>query len=194
MEFLSALLALLEQSKYFLIAIGSFFEGSAMMMTAGLLWHLNVVTFWPAYSALLIGDILSDTIWYIVGRFFARSFLTQWGHFINVTPQIIEKIEKRFYHYHTKILTVSKLTMGFGFAIPILITAGMLRVPFARYITITVLGGIVWIFLLMNIGYYFGNVFYYIPKDFRIALAIVMPVLFFLVIRAASKKLTTVEW
>lgn len=194
MESLTPLLAFLESSKYVLIFIGSFFEGSAAMMTTGFLWHMGVVAFWPAYAALYAGDILSDMVWYFTGRFAARSFFIRWGHFLNVTPQVIEKMEQRFHRYHMKILIVSKLTMGFGLAVPVLITAGILRVPFARYVAINVLGGIVWIFLLMGIGYYFGNVLQYIPHDFKIAFVIAVPFLFFFALRAASKKLATITW
>ena len=194
MDFLSVVVAFLESSKYTLIFLGSFLEGSAVMMTTGLLWHIGTVTFWPAYGALLAGDFLADIMWYLVGRFGARSFFVRWGHFINVTPEIIEKVEKRFHHHHTKILIISKLTMGFGLAVPILTVAGMLRVPFIRYLTINVLGGIVWVLFLMGIGYYFGDVLQYIPKDFQIAMAIAVPFLFFFALRALSKKLATVDW
>lgn len=194
MEFIPALLAFLQSSKYVLIFLGSFFEGSAVMMTTGLLWHLGAVAFWPGYLALMLGDFLSDIMWYLVGHFAARSFFTRWGRFINVTPESIEKIERRFHRYHTKILVVSKLTMGFGFAVPVLVVAGMLRVPFLRYITINVLGGIVWILFLMGVGYYFGNVLQYIPKDSQIALAVAAPFVFLFALRAVSRKLATVDW
>lgn len=194
MELLPAVLTFLESSKYTLIFLGSFIEGSAVMMATGLLWHIGTVAFWPAYGALLVGDFLADIMWYLIGRFAARSFFVRWGHFINLTPEIIEKVERRFNHHHMKILIISKLTMGFGLAVPILTVAGMLRVSFLRYITINVLGGIVWIFFLMGIGYYFGNVLQYIPKDFQIAIGIIIPLLLFLALRAMSKKLATIDW
>ena len=192
--FLTALFTFLEQSKYVLIALGSYFEGSAVMMATGLLWHIEAVSFWPACAALLVGDILADITWYTVGRFAARSFFMRWGHFIGVTPGNIDRIEKRFHRYHTKILIVSKLTMGFGLAVPILTVAGMLRVPFTRYLVINIIGGLLWVPLLMGIGYYFGNVLQYIPKDFQIALLIAIPVIFFFVLRSVNKKLSKIEW
>jgi membrane protein DedA with SNARE-associated domain len=189
-----ALLAFLEQSKYIFIFAGAYIEGSAVMMTTGLLLHLGVVKFWPAYGALFAGDFLSDCMWYAIGRFAARSFFVRWGHFIGVTTQIIDKVERRFYRYHTKILVVSKLTMGLGLAVPVLVTAGMLRIPFRRYVTINVLCGIVWILCLMGIGYYFGDVLNYIPGKFQIAMVIVLPFVFFFALRALSRKLATVDW
>src|SRR3989344_767642 len=116
--------------------LASFFEGSAVMMTAGLLWHLGTVEFLPAYAALMAGDLLADIMWYVIGHYGARSFFERWGHFFGATPEILEKAERRFNQYHTKILIFSKLTMGLGLAVPILIAAGMMRVPFTRFAVI----------------------------------------------------------
>ena len=191
---LSSLFAFLEGSKYVLIFIGSYIEGSAVMMTTGFLWHLGTVAFWPAYGALLLGDILADLMWYAVGYHAARPFFARYGHWFGTAPDVIEKVEQRFHHYHTKILIISKLTMGFGLAVPILTVAGMLRVPFIRYITINLIGGMIWVFLLMSIGYYFGNVLDYAPKDFRVVIAILVPLLFFLALTLISRKLAKVDW
>lgn len=164
------------------------------MMTTGLLWHIGTVAFWPAYAALLAGDFLADVMWYVIGHYGARSFFDRWGHFFGATPDVIGKVERRFNHYHTKILIISKLTMGLGLAVPILIVAGMLRVPFMRYLMINVLGGIVWVLFLMGIGYYFGDVLQQIPKDFQIAVAIAVPFLFFFGLRWVNRKLKEVDW
>lgn len=194
MDFLPSLFTFLEQSKYVLIFLGSFFEGSVVMMTVGLLWSTGTVEFWPAYAALLVGDVISDIMWYGIGYFAARSFFLRWGYIFGATPEILEKVERRFNHYHTKILVISKLTMGLGLAVPILIVAGILRVPFIRYVTISVLGGIVWNLFMMGVGYHFGNVLIYISKDFQITIAIAVPFLFFFALRAINRKLAMVEW
>lgn len=194
MDLLSPLLALVEQSRYILIFLGSFFEGSAVMMTTGLLWHIGTVEFWPAYIALLAGDIFADIVWYVVGLYAARSFFDRWGHFFGATPDVIEKVERRFNYYHTKILIISKLTMGLGLAVPVLIVAGMMRVPFTRFVIINVLGGIVWVLFLMGIGYYFGDVLHQIPQEFQIAVAIAIPFLFFFGLRWVNRKLKEVDW
>lgn len=192
--FFSSLFIFLENSKYVLIFLGSFFEGSGVMMATGLLWRTGTVEFWPAYGMLMAGDFLSDVMWYFIGFFAARPFFAHYGHLIGATPQVIEKVERRFHRYHTKILIISKLTMGLGFAAVILTVAGMLHIPFIRYVTINILGGIVWVLFLMGIGYYFGDVLYYIPKDFQIAIAIAIPFLFLFTLRAINRKLTAIDW
>jgi membrane protein DedA with SNARE-associated domain len=194
MDIIPSLISLLESSKYFLIFAGSYLEGSAVMMTTGLLWHLGRVEFLPAYTALFLGDILSDTMWYTIGHYAARPFLARWGHLFGMDPEVIEKVKRRFHHYHTKILVISKLTMGFGLAVPILMVAGMLHVPFSRFLLINVVCGVVWILALMGIGYYFGNLLVYIPKNLQVTLAVAIPLLFFFALREITQRLKSVDW
>lgn len=164
------------------------------MMATGSLLHGGIVSFWPAYGALVLGDILSDTMWYCIGRWGGRPFLDRWGRLFNATPEVISKVERRFHEYHTSILIVSKLTMGFGFAVATLMTAGLLKVPFSRYFTINLVGGFVWIFALMMIGYYFGNLLELVPRNLQIAAAIGGVIAAVLALRYAGKRLATMDW
>ena len=189
-----AFVAFLEASKYGLLFLGSYFEGSVAIMTGGLLLRLGHVDFWPMYLVLFAGDILSDLMWYCIGYFGARTFLLRYGKYFNITAPILEKVEGKFHQYHLRILVISKLTMGFGLATAILATAGMLRVSLLRYLAINILCGIVWIGFLVGIGYYFGNVLVSIPRNFQIGGTIVMVVVFFVIIRVSTVYLSKYEW
>ena len=194
MDFLGSIVAFFEVSKYPLIFIGCYIEGTVIMIGTGILWHSGAVSFWPAYVALLSADILADLMWYAIGYYGARRFVNQWGHYVGLTQTNVAKVERRFHEHHTWILLVSKLSMGFGLAVATLTTAGMLRVPLSRFIIINVLGGIVWVFGMMVIGYYFGNVLALIPREFQIALAVLVLVLVFIGLQQLSKKLASSDW
>ena len=194
MDFLPQLVSFLETSKYFLLFVGCLTEGSVVMLTGGLLWHSGVMELWDSHGALLLGDVLSDSMWYIIGYYGARRFTERWGRYVNVTPAIIEKAESKFNRYHTSILIISKLTMGFGFAIATLITAGMLKVPFVRYFTINFLGGLIWIYGLMLIGYYFGNIVLLVPRELQIVVAVSGIIAFFYILKIISARLAKTEW
>jgi len=191
---IAGFIAALESSKYVLIFAGSYLEGTVVMLATGALWHARLVDFWPSYLALILGDILSDTMWYFIGRIGARPFLLRWGAYFNATPEVVEKIERRFNQYHTSILIVSKLTMGFGFAVATLMTAGLMRVPFSRYFMINLIGGFIWVFALMATGYYFGNILEAVPHQLQIIVGIGGFVLAIVALRYASKKLATMDW
>lgn len=192
--FLSGLVAFLEATKYPLFFLGAYLEGTVVMLTGGVLLRLGQVDFWPLYGALILGDVLSDIMWYWVGYLGARRFILRWGYIINATPEVVAKLERRFQKYHLRILVFSKLTMGFGLAVPILATAGMLRVSFARYCTINIVGSFVWVAFIIFVGYNFGNVLQLIPEKYQIGSFFVLIVAFFFGLRYLNGKLAKVDW
>jgi membrane protein DedA with SNARE-associated domain len=107
----------------------------------------------------MAGDFVADLGWYAVGRFGARTLINRFGHMFNITPAVINKVEGRFKTYQDKILFISKITMGFGFALATLIVAGMLHVPFKRYALLNFFGGFIWTAFLLFVGYFFGNIY-----------------------------------
>lgn len=169
---LHQVVAALEASKYFLLFLGSFLEGSIVMMGGGVLWHLGKVDFWPMYFAVMGGDILSDLVWYCVGYFAARPLIIRWGYLVEATPLVLEKLERRFKRHQNYVLLASKLTMGFGLMIATLITAGMIRMSIWRYALINIGAGFLWIYFLVIIGYYFGNLFELIPGELQIGFGV----------------------
>ncbi len=157
--FYHQLLDFLSFSRYALVFVGCIVEGPVVMLASGFLYRLGQFDLLPLYATLMVGDFVADLGWYAVGRFGARSLVNRFGHRFNITPQVINKIEKRFYTYQDRILFISKITMGFGFALATLIVAGMLKVPFKRYAILNFLGGFIWTAILLTLGYFFGNVY-----------------------------------
>lgn len=194
MDFISAVIAWLDASKYFLLFAGSYLEGTGIILTGGYLWHEGLVAFWPAYVALMMGDFLSDLMWYFIGYFAARRFILRWGHVLNFTPVVMEKVERRFRKHHSWILVVSKLTMGFGLAVATLMTAGMMRISLVRYITINLLCGIVWVMAVMIAGYYFGDFLALFPTKYQIGLTLAGIAAFILGVRYINARLAESEW
>lgn len=194
LPFLPDLIAFLEATKYPLFFLGAYIEGTVVMLTGGVLLKLGEVQFLPLYGSLILGDVLSDVMWYWVGYFGARHFVMRWGYLVGATHEIIEKMERRFHKYHLRILVISKLTMGFGLAVPILMTAGMLRVSFVRYCVINIIGSFVWVGFIIFVGYNFGNVLAVIPEQYQILSFFVLIVAFFIGLRFLTKRLETVDW
>jgi membrane protein DedA with SNARE-associated domain len=194
LPFIAPFVAFLEVTKYPLFFAGSYIEGTVVMLTGGILLKLGQVEFLPLYISLILGDVLSDIMWYWIGYFGARRFVMRWGHLVGATPEIVEKMEHRFHKYHLRILVISKLTMGFGLAVPILTTAGMLRVSFKRYCAINIIGSFIWVAFVIFVGYNFGDVLAYFPEKYQVGLFFVMIAAFFVGLRYLTKKLETVDW
>jgi membrane protein DedA with SNARE-associated domain len=158
----------IDSSKYVLLFLGAIPEGPVLMMTSGFLYHLGQFDFWPMYLALVVGDFTADIGWYCIGKYGTRSFIFKYGRFLNITPETVEKIENLFKKYHQKILIISKLTLGLGFGFVILMVAGMFKIEFKKYVAINLVGGFIWTFLLLSIGYLFGNIFTLISGPMKI--------------------------
>jgi membrane protein DedA with SNARE-associated domain len=191
---LGGIVAFVEASRYGLLFVTTLFGSPIVMIAAGYLIHIHQLDFWAAYGTIVAADITGDVVWYWVGRTGARAFFMKYGTYFGVTEDIIERLERRFLKYHEWILIISKLTMGLGLAIGVLAVAGMMRVPFWRYLGINLSGELLWALIPIAIGYYYGNLTDFIPPGFRwIALVAGLAVVI-LVSRTAIRKLAKREW
>jgi membrane protein DedA with SNARE-associated domain len=120
-------------------------QGPVVMMGTGLLLRLDQFSFWPLYFTLLTADFVGDIIWYFIGRNAAEPFVRRFGHIFGVTHAVFEKMEDLFKRHDTKILFISKITMGFGFALATLMAAGATHVPLKKYLIFNLLGGFIWV-------------------------------------------------
>jgi membrane protein DedA with SNARE-associated domain len=120
-------------------------------------------------SLTLIGsNFVGDIMWYVLGYVGARPLLAKFGKIFKIKPEIIERVEKKFEKYENRVLVFSKLTMGFGFGMGILLLAGIIKVPFKKYILLNFISGLVLILISIFIGYLFGNIYIVIPPILKI--------------------------
>jgi membrane protein DedA with SNARE-associated domain len=142
-------------------------EGPIVMLISGFLIRLGLLDFWPLYPILMAGDLTGDIVWYSIGRHGARKVIDRWGKFFNLTQENVERSEKFFHEHQVKILFISKITMGFGFALATLVAAGAVKVPFKKYILTNFLGQFIWTAFLVGIGYFLGNLYVVINNGLR---------------------------
>lgn len=185
------MIAFLQSSKYLLLFLAALVEGPVASLTSGVLLSFGQVEFVPIYLVLVAGDLTADVGWYCLGRYGTRALILRYGAFVNITPGTVATIEKRFNHYHTKILFISKLTMGLGFAIVTLAVAGMSKVPFKNFFALNLLGGLIWTLFLLGVGHYCGNVFALISTRQKILFLGAVAAVFVLGFRYANRYLMT---
>lgn len=193
MSFYQQFLEFLSFSKYAVVFVLCIVEGPVVMLTTGFLYRLGQFDIAPLYFSLMAGDFVADIGWYAVGRFGAWPLINKYGAFLNITPEIIYKIEKRFKTYQNKILFISKITMGFGFALATLIVAGLLRVDFKKYVVLNFLGGFIWTGLLLTVGYFFGHAYEALVGPAKIVFISVSIVLVFWGLWAINRYLVKTE-
>ena len=153
--------------RYVLIVPITIIEGPIIMVLCGFLLRFGTFDLIPIYATLTISDMVGDIGWYCVGRYWGLPFVKRFGKFFSVTEKTLAKATALFHKHHNKILFISKITMGFGFALVTLITAGIAKVPFKKYLIFNVSGQLIWTAALLGIGYGFGNIYTSINKGFR---------------------------
>jgi len=165
------LITLLQQHPYYFYFALVFFacgEGPILSVISGTMIKLGFFSFWPVYAALMLGDLIGDVIWYYIGYYFGRSFVRKFGDRFGVSERKVHRVSKLFHRHKHKILLINKITMGFGFSLATLVTAGIAKIPFWQYITVNALGQFVWTGFLIALGYFVGNAYTYISQAFGV--------------------------
>lgn len=163
----SPIAAWLLSYRYIIIFPLAIVEGPILMFICGFLLHMGYFSFFPLYFTLVAGDFTADLLWYGVGFYGAKPFVLKYGKYVNLSLETVLKIERLFEKHHDKILFISKITMGFGFALATLVAAGMAKVPFKKYVFYNLFGGFIWTGLLLAGGYFLGNLYAFVDSSLR---------------------------
>lgn len=144
---------------YLVIILLACAEGPILSMIGGILIRLGYFDLWPIYLALMAGDLLGDVGWYYVGRYYGHSFINRFGKYFNITEKGVAKVTEIFHRYKHRILIISKISNGFGLSLVTLITAGIVKIPFWRYLATNLIGQFIWTGLLISVGYFFSHLY-----------------------------------
>lgn len=150
---------LLAQYKYWLVVPAAFALGPTASLAGGFLLRLGTFSFWPLYLSLMLGELIGDIMWYWIGYRYGDRFAKRFGKYVSLSEENLEAAKNLFQRFHAAILIASKLTTGFGFAVPILFTAGLSRVNFKTYMAINFFGQFAWTAGLLALGYYTTHVY-----------------------------------
>ncbi len=144
---------------YAVILLVGFVEGPYISMLCGAILVAGYFSFWPIYIALMMGDLLGDVVWYFLGYHFGKKFIDRFGQRFGINERHVERIKNIFQVRKYILLFASKVSNGLGFAIPVLFSAGMSRVPFGQFMGINALGQLIWTGILISVGFFFGNLY-----------------------------------
>jgi membrane protein DedA with SNARE-associated domain len=153
------ILALILQYRYAILVPIALIAGFPTGLAVGVVLKLGYLNFFLSYACIMLGELIGDVAWYWVGYRWGESFSKRYGRFVGLTPEHIDEAKRLFAHYDQRILVSSKLTTGFGFAIPILFTAGMTHMSFWRYMRANLGGQFIWSGGLIAAGYFFSDLY-----------------------------------
>jgi membrane protein DedA with SNARE-associated domain len=145
----------------------------------------------PAYLAVVVAGVAGNTLgaaggWWIGVRG-GHPLLEKYGRYIHVTPARIARAERWFDRFED-------VAVPLGFATPLVrsfvaIPAGILEVPFRRFILQAAVGVTVFCALLAGIGWAAGSSYSKVHHDFRyVELAVVLAIVLFAVVLLIRRR------
>ena len=92
---------------------------------------------------------------YLAGRFGGRQFVDRWGRYFGINSSHVESLKKQFDEKGGKLLFIGKMSHGIGGVF--LIAAGIIKMPFDKFIFSNMLASLIKSMALLFIGFYFGR-------------------------------------
>lgn len=148
--------ALIRDYGMLVIAPLAVLEGPVVSVVAGYLVKLGLIGAPLSFAVLVLGDLLGDVILYTLGRRGRARVALPWLSAFGVTRRRLARLLRAFRAKGGRILIIGKLTHSAGFAV--LLAAGMARMPFARFLGLSLLATVPKVAALMALGWFYGRV------------------------------------
>ncbi|MEK7325505.1 MAG: VTT domain-containing protein, partial [Chloroflexota bacterium] len=150
-------------------------EGPIVTIVAGFLASLGYFNALIIYILAILGDLIGDTLYYVLGRR-GNEYLLARKKFLWINIEQLKALTNHFDKHLGKSIILGKWTHVVG--APILIAAGMARVSFKKFILFNIIGTAPKILVFLIIGYYFGQAYKRIDAYLEYAAVII----FFIII------------
>ena len=121
---------------------------------------------------------LGDNLGFAIGHYGGRPLLDRYQKTLRIRPNVIARGEELFARYGSATIFVARFIAGMRIIAGPL--AGVLRMPWRRFLLFNFLGAVVWVTLIASVGYLFGKhweTLIQVLRDANIAIAIVVVVL-----------------
>jgi membrane protein DedA with SNARE-associated domain len=128
----------------------------AAVVAAGILSASGTLKPELAFASCLIGGLMGDSVMYFLGRHFGRSILEEHPRFTGfLTPDREARIEKMIERHAFWAMFVARFVVGLRS--PMYLTAGILRVPFRRFLIIDAVCATIVIGMFFGLSYRYGD-------------------------------------
>jgi len=163
-------------------------EGPVVTILAAFLASLGTFNIVVVFALSVMGDILGDILWYWAGRLWGMGFVHHVGKYVGITESLVKKMEKFFGRHGGKTIFAVKSTTGLCWAT--FIAAGIVKMPFGRFVWYSFLGGIFWSAFLVSMGYFFGEFYQEIAQKIKYAgwIILAIAIVVFIGINMYKKK------
>jgi len=104
---------------------------------------------------MILGDFIPDSIYYSIGRFGHKEKILKKFSKSKFLSKHLDNLENIWHKNSFKAMFISKL--AFGLSVPFLITAGIVRLPYKKFVWQALIVTMFQYGVLMMVGYYLGQ-------------------------------------
>jgi membrane-associated protein len=136
------------------LAVGFFLPGDSLLVVSGLFAAAGKLNIALVLIAFFLGSVIGDSTGYWTGRAMGKTIFNRENSFI-FKPSRVEKARQFFEKYGAKTIILARFVPIVRTFAPIVI--GATKMPYVRFLTFSILGGALWIFSMVLLGYFVGG-------------------------------------
>src|SRR3989344_7108548 len=172
----STLFLVVQNWGYLIIYIAMVVEGPIVNSAASFAASLGYFNFFLVGVIAFLGDLTGDIIYYSIGRFGKKIIINKYRRYFKIESALLKDIIKEMKKNMKKTIVAIKLIPIL--AGPGLLVAGAFKVPFKKYLLVSVLTIIPTTLFFSLTGYYFGFAFDKLNRYFGIVGSSIAAVIF----------------
>ncbi|MBA2737466.1 MAG: VTT domain-containing protein [Pyrinomonadaceae bacterium] len=137
------------------LAVGFFLPGDSLLVVAGLFAAAGKLNIAFVLTAFFLGSVIGDSTGYWTGRTMGKKLFNREYSFI-FKPSRVEKARLFFAKYGAKTVILARFVPIVRTFAPLV--AGATEMPYLKFLTFSVLGGLLWICSMVLAGYFLGGI------------------------------------
>ncbi len=130
-------------------------EGPIVTVLAGYAARLGIFQVPVAFAIVVLGDLVGDSVLYMLGRSGLRRIPVRWLARLGLDPDREATLSSHFAEKGGRTLILGKITHSAG--APILVAAGLARMPFLPFLWYNLLGTLPKSAVFLALGYMLGE-------------------------------------
>jgi len=140
------------------LVVTPFLPGDSLLFTAGAIAAVSNggLNYWLLIVVLIVAAVLGDGVNYLIGRKFGAGILASHKLQRVIKPEYIESTRNFFTKHGGKTISLARFFPFIRTFAPFM--AGMGHMDWWRFSMFNVAGAVVWVFLFVTAGYFFGNI------------------------------------
>jgi len=137
------------------LAVGFFLPGDSLLVVSGLFAAAGKLNVWFVLIAFFLGSVIGDSTGYWTGRAMGKTLFNREDSFL-FKPSRVQKAHAFFEKYGPKTVILARFVPIVRTFAPIVI--GAAEMPYTKFVTYSILGGLLWINSMVLAGYFLGGV------------------------------------